>query len=113
MIISPRVASDRRLQAPAGSTATGGSSAGGEEAANRLNPDEWEFLRATPDFDAEEMSSVTVAEPSYRSPFGWDEGPNVRTHPSEPFAAPSGDFPEVGTLAEMLGDLIERSGGTG
>jgi hypothetical protein len=109
MIISPREASDRRLPAPAGSAATGGS----EEAANRLNPDEWEFLRATPDFDAEEMSSVTLAEPGYRSPSRWDEGPNVRTQSSEPFDAASGSFPEVGTLADMLGDLIDKPGGPG
>src|SRR5215208_360858 len=103
MIISPREASDRRQQASTGSKATGSSSAGGDGAANRLNSDEWEFLRATPDFDAEEMSSVTLAEPGYRSPFGWDEGPNARSNPAETLVAPSGDFPELGTLTEMLG----------
>src|SRR4051795_6793017 len=113
MIISPREASDRRLQAPAGSKATGSSAAGGDGAANRLNPDEWEFLRATPDFDAEEMSSVTLSEPGYRPRLGWDGGANARTLPSEPFEAASDSFPEVGSLAEMLGDLIEKPRGPG
>jgi hypothetical protein len=113
MIIPPREASDRRQQAPAGSKATGSSSAGREAGANRLNSDEWEFLRATPDFDAEEMSSVTLPEPGYRSPYGWDDGPNARTQSSETLDAPTGNFPELGTLAEMLGDLIEPPGGPG
>jgi hypothetical protein len=113
MIISPREASDRRRQAPAGLQAAGGKAAGGEAAANRLNPDEWEFLRATPDFDAEEMSSVTVTEPGYRSRFSWDEEPVLPTPAAETLDAPSGDFPELGSLTEMLGDLIEPPGGPG
>lgn len=113
MIIPSREASDRRLKAPAGSSATGGDAAVSDEAANRLNPDEWEFLRATPDFDAEEMSSVTLSGPGDYAPGGWDAGPSARLRPVEPFDAPSGDFPEVGNLAEMLGDLIEKRGGPG
>jgi hypothetical protein len=113
MIILPREVSERRLETRAGPAASENPAASGDETANRLNPDEWEFLRATPDFDAEEMSSVTLAEPGYRPPCGWDGGPNARTHRSEPCNAASDDFPEVGTLAEMLGDLIEKPGGPG
>lgn len=113
MIKSPREASDRRMQASVGLKASGGNAPAGEEAANRLNPDEWEFLRATPDFDAEEMSSVTLAEPGHRSRFGWEEAALSRSPSAETLDAPSGDFPELGTLTEMLGDLIEPPGGPG
>jgi hypothetical protein len=112
MIISPRDASDRRRQA-AGLAAAGGDAAGSDEAANRLDPDEWDFLRATPDFDAEEMASVTVSGPEYAAPLRWNGGPGGAPLRSESLDVPAGDFPEVGALAELLGDLIDKRGGPG
>jgi hypothetical protein len=107
MIISPRETTNGRPVAGARAEAPAG-----DPHANRLNEDEWEFLRATPDFDAEEMSSVGLPGLLPAEPRRWtlmpDEAPPI-------MAAPAGspaEFPEVGSLAEMLDDLLETPRGS-
>jgi hypothetical protein len=112
MIISPRETAQREVRGAARGGAPYEAAIGSTDP-NRLNPDEWEFLRATPDFDAEEMASVALREPASGLVSGWDAVPAPAPRSVQPSLETESEFPEVGALAEMLDDLLGTTrGGT-
>jgi hypothetical protein len=76
------------------------------DGARGLNRDEWDFLRATPDYDAEEMSSVTLPTPA-AAPAENGGMPGISR---QALVSPA-EFPEAGTLVSMLGDLMQPEPG--
>jgi hypothetical protein len=87
---------------PPTTRAAGTCEGGGRSAsADRLNDDEWQFLRATPDYDAEEMASVVLPPMAGVPDREQDGGGGPALLSSEP-------FPEAGSLVSMLDDLLDQ-----
>jgi hypothetical protein len=94
------MSADRPVPGPA--TDPVGDAPHGLAEGDRLDPDEWQFLRATPDYDAEEMSGVSLPVSALAAP-GWSG--ELKVSPS-PLLSPE-EFPEAGSLSEMLGELLD------
>jgi hypothetical protein len=73
-----------------------------------LKRDEWEFLRATPDYDAEEMASVALATTAFPPA----ESVGMDDEPGRGLGSQT-EFPEAETLVSMLGDLLQPQQGPG
>src|SRR5207249_3570839 len=96
MLVSATDTTGRPAQVPAGGAAPGGGS-------GPLSQDEWQFLRGTPDYDAEEMASVTLASDTATPPPAADRA----KRPVYPTVMAAAGFPEASSLAELVGDLLD------